>query len=102
MPVFFTMGNGPTADANPAATIAEKRRGYLDEQVVLMRWMRRYPAVKCSLTHGFNYRLWLNEDQVRHGEARSWARSWARRSISAEERGCHLTLRLVCLCVLSD
>ena len=58
VPVFFTMGNGPV-DFAPSATVAEQRRGYLDEQAILIRWMQRYPDIVCSLTHGFNWRLWL-------------------------------------------
>ena len=55
------MGNGPV-DAQPGATKEQQRRGYLDEQAILIRWMQRYPHVDCSLTHGFNYRLWLNDE----------------------------------------
>ena len=55
------MGNGPI-DAQPGATKEQQRRGYLDEQAILIRWMQRYPHVDCSLTHGFNYRLWLNDE----------------------------------------
>jgi hypothetical protein len=52
-----------SAPSSPAPRKAERRRGYLDEQAVLLRWMARYPGVPCSLTHGFNYRLWLNEQE---------------------------------------
>jgi predicted TIM-barrel fold metal-dependent hydrolase len=62
VPIFFTMGSGPGDLAGGSRSKQEERRGYLDEQRILMRWMERYPEVSCSLTHGFPWRTFLGDD----------------------------------------
>jgi predicted TIM-barrel fold metal-dependent hydrolase len=57
VPVFFTLG--------PRPGFADPRAGYLAEQRILLRWLERYPKVRCSLTHGFNWRHWLDDGTVR-------------------------------------
>ncbi len=57
VPVFFTLGSGPSEFRK--APESEQRRGYLEEQRLLMRWMERYPDAVCSITHGFPYRIFL-------------------------------------------
>ena len=62
VPVFFTLGTGPDDFGRRERSKAEQRRGYLDEQTILMRWMERYPDVVCSLTHGFPWRTFLDDN----------------------------------------
>ena len=61
VPVFFTLGTGP-GEASVLQTVESRRRGYLAELDILVRWMERYPDVLCSLTHGFPWRLFLDDD----------------------------------------
>lgn len=61
VPVFFTLGTNCTGRA---ATAAEHLAGYLDQHRILMRWMERYPDTPCGLTHGFPWRLMLQEDRI--------------------------------------
>ncbi len=68
VPVFFTLGSGPI-DRTGAVSIAEQRRGYLDELKILMGWMERYPDTVCSLTHGFPWRAFLEGDRITLPEA---------------------------------
>ncbi len=51
IPVFFTLGASPL-DA------------YLDELRALGKWMERYPDVKVVMTHGFNWRMFAEEDAI--------------------------------------
>jgi predicted TIM-barrel fold metal-dependent hydrolase len=63
VPVFFTLGTGPEeldGEAPPAA----QRQGYLGELRILMRWMDRYPDTACSLTHGFPWRVFLEDGRI--------------------------------------
>ena len=68
IPIFFTLGTGPSP-VGRARSAEEQRRGYLDEQQVLLRWMDRYPDSICSLTHGFPWRAFLEEDRFTLPEA---------------------------------
>jgi len=68
VPVFFTLGAGPGSAAG-ATSGAEYRQGYLDEQRMLMAWMERYPDAVCSLTHGFPWRVFLEEERIDLPEA---------------------------------
>jgi predicted TIM-barrel fold metal-dependent hydrolase len=56
IPVFFTpsgwVGSQQGADA--------KLRSYLSDLKTLSRWTERYPDVEVVLTHGFNWRLFLD------------------------------------------
>ena len=63
MPIFFTLGSGPDDLKGAKRTKSEEQRGYLDEHRTLMRWMERYPDAVCSLTHGFPWRTFLNDEQ---------------------------------------
>ncbi len=57
VPIFFTLGTGIPQDRSAAAA----REGYLEEQQVLMRWMERYPDVIVNLTHGFPWRVFVDD-----------------------------------------
>jgi predicted TIM-barrel fold metal-dependent hydrolase len=63
IPVFFTLGSGPV-DFRSNTSIEELKQGYIDELRLLMRWMERYPDTVCSLTHGFPWRLYLEEGRI--------------------------------------
>jgi len=63
VPIFFTLGTGPGSAAG-ATTGSENRQGCLDEQGILMAWMERYPDIRCSLTHGFPWRVFLKDDGI--------------------------------------
>ena len=60
VPVFFTLGCGPDSIRRNLTT-EEARQGYLHDQRTLIRWMQRYPDNVCSLTHGFHWRLYLDD-----------------------------------------
>ena len=64
VPIFFTLGSGPGDLAGVKRSKSEEQRGYLDEHRILMRWMERYPDAVCSLTHGFPWRTFLDEDRM--------------------------------------
>ncbi|MDE2716469.1 MAG: amidohydrolase family protein [Chloroflexota bacterium] len=64
VPIFFTLGAGPDDLKGVTRTKAQEQRGYLDEHRTLMRWMERYPDAVCSLTHGFPWRTFLNDEQL--------------------------------------
>jgi predicted TIM-barrel fold metal-dependent hydrolase len=55
VPVFFGLSTGA----------GDEREGYLAELRHLTRWMARYPNTRCSLTHGFPYRSFLDGQRVR-------------------------------------
>ena len=63
VPIFFTLGTGPP-ELGPRAPRAEHRDGYLAELRILIRWMERYPQATCSLTHGFPWRLFVEQDRI--------------------------------------
>jgi len=63
IPIFFTMGAG-AAEMDPHSSRKDRRRGYLDELRIFMRWMERYPDTVCSITHGFPWRLFLDGNQI--------------------------------------
>ena len=63
VPIFFTLGAG-RAEIAGGASVQDLRAGYLSEQRVLLRWMERYPEAVCSLTHGFPWRAFLEEDRI--------------------------------------
>ena len=63
VPVFFTLGTGPTENLWETST-TDQQNGYLGELRVLTRWMERYPDTVCSLTHGFPWRLYLDGDRI--------------------------------------
>lgn len=63
VPLFFTMGTGPAALRGPVST-EKQREGYLAELKILARWMERYPDVRCGLTHGFPWRLYLEKKRI--------------------------------------
>ena len=51
---------------------ADEEQGYLDELQTLIRWMSRYPDTVCSVTHGFPYRMYLENNRIFLPEA-VWA-----------------------------
>ena len=63
VPIFFTLGAGP-GSAALASDGSQFIEGYLNEQRVLIDWMDRYPNTVCALTHGFPWRVFLNDDRV--------------------------------------
>ncbi len=64
VPIFFTLGSGPADIGRRKRTIEEERQGYLDELGILMKWMARYPDNVCSLTHGFPWRSFIENDII--------------------------------------
>jgi predicted TIM-barrel fold metal-dependent hydrolase len=56
VPVFFTLG------ATPGFT--DERSGFINELNTLKAWSKRYPDTKVSVTHGFPWRAWVNEDRT--------------------------------------
>ncbi|MCI0791779.1 MAG: amidohydrolase [Chloroflexi bacterium] len=67
VPIFFSLGPGPGEHKGESSS--EEVGGYLDELMILTRWMERYPDVVCSITHGFPYRAFLEGGGVRFPEA---------------------------------
>ena len=63
VPVYFTLH----ARAGERYTSAE-RDSYLEEQRNLMRWMERYPDVTVVVTHGLQWRSFLDGDEFRFPE----------------------------------
>ena len=63
VPIFFTLGTGPESPSIVPG-IQGGRDGYIKELHILMRWMERYPDTICSLTHGFPWRTFLEEDRI--------------------------------------
>lgn len=63
VPIFFTLGAGP-GSAALASDGSQFVDGYLQEQRVLINWMNRYPDVVCALTHGFPWRVFLDNDRL--------------------------------------
>ncbi|MDP6038405.1 MAG: amidohydrolase family protein [Candidatus Latescibacteria bacterium] len=63
VPIFFTLGAGPGTAAG-ATTGPKYQAGYLEEQQTLIAWMNRYPHLTCSLTHGFPWRIFLENDRI--------------------------------------
>ena len=61
VPVFFTLGCGPEG---ARSSVEQQRAGYLREQEILCQWTERYPDTPCSLTHGFPWRLYVQQDQI--------------------------------------
>ncbi|MBL9214011.1 MAG: amidohydrolase family protein [Opitutaceae bacterium] len=55
VPFFFTLG------ARPDAT--DPRQGFVDELWELRRWMDRYPGAAVSVTHGYPWRDFLEENR---------------------------------------
>lgn len=55
VPLFFTLGERPNS-TNP-------RQGFIEELHELRRWQERYPAVTVSVTHGFNWRNFLDGNE---------------------------------------
>ncbi|HEY3079849.1 MAG TPA: amidohydrolase family protein [Chloroflexota bacterium] len=54
IPVFFSLKER----ADP------RRESYLNELRTLLRWMQRYPDVTVVLTHGLNWRLFVDGDRI--------------------------------------
>ena len=63
VPVFFTLGTGPS-ELDPPSSVDVQQQGYLGELEILMRWMERYPDTVCSLTHGFPWRLFVQDNRI--------------------------------------
>jgi len=62
IPVFFTLGTGAKLPGKTSPV--DHQAGHLQELRILMRWMERYPNTMCSLTHGFPWRVFLQDDQL--------------------------------------
>ena len=63
VPIFFTLGTGPSRVAH-LNTRQTQQQGYISELQILMRWMERYPDTVCSLTHGFPWRIFIDGTQI--------------------------------------
>lgn len=61
VPIFFTLGTGPRSSTHSNVVALE---GYVNELLILLRWMERYPDTVCSLTHGFPWRLLLDGNRI--------------------------------------
>ncbi len=61
VPIFFTLCVGPTRPKE-AVPDASGREGYLGELAILTRWMERYPDTLASITHGFPWRVFMQDD----------------------------------------
>lgn len=68
IPVFFTLSTGPRR-AGEAAPDPEQQRGYLHELRILSKLMERYPNMLCSITHGFPWRVYLEDGRIRLPDA---------------------------------
>ncbi len=64
VPIFFTLASGPDDLYGKDRPVADQRRGYIEEQKILIRWMERYPEAVVNLTHGFPWRAFLDEDGI--------------------------------------
>ena len=62
VPIFFTLGTGY---ANSTDTISVQQSGYQSELKILCDWMEKYPDNVCSLTHGFPWRIFIEDDQIK-------------------------------------
>ena len=62
VPVFFTLGTGPSRGLEHGPDPMQ-REGYLEELRILRRLMDQYPAMLCSITHGFPWRIYLDGDK---------------------------------------
>jgi predicted TIM-barrel fold metal-dependent hydrolase len=56
VPIFFTLGSARGA--------VDARQGFLDELWTLRRWSDRYPDTKVSVTHGFPWRAYVEDDRL--------------------------------------
>jgi predicted TIM-barrel fold metal-dependent hydrolase len=75
VPIFFTLGSAPGS--------TDDRQGFIDELWTLVRWHERYPDVVVSITHGFNWRHFLEGDRFVLPPA-MWEPFAADRSIAME------------------
>ena len=66
VPVFFTLSGWV---GNRPASQAETVEAYVAELRTLGRWMDRYLGVKVVLTHGFNWRIFMEGDRLSIPEA---------------------------------
>ena len=67
IPVFFSLTPRGTLsrDELSSARMADPRlNSYLEELRTLSRWVERYPDVTVVLTHGFEWRMFANEDSI--------------------------------------
>jgi predicted TIM-barrel fold metal-dependent hydrolase len=55
LPVFFTL-HAPKG----ARYSSEERESYLEQQATLLRWMERYPDTTTVITHGLQWRSFMN------------------------------------------
>ena len=63
VPVFFTLSTGP-ARASEARPDAYGQESYIGELRILARLMEHYPDMLCSITHGFPWRVYLDDDRI--------------------------------------
>jgi len=63
VPIFFTLSTG-SAFGRGYVSDEKQQQGYLSELGILSRWMERYPQVVCSITHGFPWRLFVDNDRI--------------------------------------
>jgi len=77
VPIFFTLGSAPGS--------RDARQGFIDELWTLARWHERYPDVSVSITHGFNWRDFLDANRTGFElPAAMWEPFAADRSVAME------------------
>ena len=63
VPIFFTLGTGPNFDSQNKSS-QNSLKGYFNELKILINWMHKYPNIKCTITHGFPWRLLMNQSKI--------------------------------------
>ena len=63
VPVFLTLCTGP-ARASEAYPDPAGQQSYLGELRILARLMDRHPHLRCNITHGFPWRVYLDGDRI--------------------------------------
>lgn len=63
VPVFFTLSTG-SAFGRGYVSDQQQQQGYLNELRILSRWTARYPDTVCSITHGFPWRLFVEDNRI--------------------------------------
>lgn len=63
VPVFFTLSTGPRRGLEIGPN-AQQQIGYVKELQILSRLMEKYPSLLCSITHGFPWRVFIDQGRL--------------------------------------